>query len=117
MGGTQAHRLLKVRAHPHGKSSKPIAGREFCKQCEMRRRVVSKRRNAHQAFEGEPICLAALFNKSVHFIRQHSCLLFFFTGVDLNSVREVAFLFDRPNQAGFVNATGAIAVDDVEFSR
>jgi len=40
-----------------------------------------------------------------------------FTGVDLNSVREVAFLFDRPNQAGFVNATGAIAVDDVEFSR
>lgn len=40
-----------------------------------------------------------------------------FTGVDLNQVQEVAFLFDRPNQTGFVNLTGAIAIDDVEFSR
>lgn len=40
-----------------------------------------------------------------------------FTGVNLAAVREVAFLFDRPNQAGFVNATGAVAMDDIEFTR
>ncbi|HET9314384.1 MAG TPA: hypothetical protein VFQ51_02300 [Vicinamibacteria bacterium] len=39
-----------------------------------------------------------------------------FTGVNLHNVREVAFLFNRPNAAGFVNVTGAIALDDVEFS-
>lgn len=40
-----------------------------------------------------------------------------FGGVNLNAVTEVAFLFDRPNSTGFVNATGAIAVDDLEFAR
>ncbi len=40
-----------------------------------------------------------------------------FAGVNLNSLREVAFLFDRPDEAGSVNTTGAIAVDDVEFAR
>ncbi len=40
-----------------------------------------------------------------------------FAGVNLNSLREVAFLFDRPDEAGAVNTTGAIAVDDVEFAR
>ena len=40
-----------------------------------------------------------------------------FAGVNLHNVREVAFIFNRPISAGFVNATGAIAVDDVEFAR
>lgn len=40
-----------------------------------------------------------------------------FAGVNLNTVRQVAILFDRPGQQGFVNSTGAIALDDVEFSR
>lgn len=40
-----------------------------------------------------------------------------FTGVNLATIRRVGLRFDRPNQAGFVNTTGAIALDDVEFSR
>lgn len=40
-----------------------------------------------------------------------------FAGVNLNTLREVAFLFDLPDQPGQVNTTGAIAVDDVEFAR
>jgi hypothetical protein len=40
-----------------------------------------------------------------------------FSGVNLNAIREIRFLFDRPDEAGFRNTTGAIAIDDVEFSR
>lgn len=40
-----------------------------------------------------------------------------FSGVNLNAVNEIRFLFDRVNESSFQNVTGAIAVDDVEFSR
>lgn len=40
-----------------------------------------------------------------------------FAGVDLASVAQITLLFDRPNAADFQNVTGAIAVDDIEFSR
>jgi len=49
--------------------------------------------------------------------RSYRVPLAHFEGVDLQTVGEVAFLFDRPDGGGFVNATGAIAVDDVEFTR
>ncbi|MCX6319417.1 MAG: hypothetical protein NTW29_19225 [Bacteroidetes bacterium] len=40
-----------------------------------------------------------------------------FTGVNLNSIVQVAFLFDAPNSGDYVNNTGAITVDDVEFTK
>jgi len=40
-----------------------------------------------------------------------------FAGVNLHNIKEIAFLFDRPDGAGFKSTTGAIAIDDVEFSR
>jgi hypothetical protein len=40
-----------------------------------------------------------------------------FSGVNLNALNEIRFLFDRVNESSFQNVTGAIAVDDVEFSR
>ncbi|NOT52289.1 MAG: hypothetical protein HOP10_13545 [Chitinophagaceae bacterium] len=40
-----------------------------------------------------------------------------FTGVNLNSIVKVRILFDHPNSAGFVNNTGAITFDDIEFTK
>ena len=40
-----------------------------------------------------------------------------FVGVNLHNVKEIRFRFDRPNQPGFRNVTGAIVIDDVEFSK
>jgi hypothetical protein len=40
-----------------------------------------------------------------------------FAGVNLNNVKEIRFRFDRPDETGFRNVTGAIAIDDVEFSK
>jgi dienelactone hydrolase len=40
-----------------------------------------------------------------------------FAGVNLQNIKEIRFLFDRPNAPGFTNTTGAIAIDDIEFSK
>lgn len=40
-----------------------------------------------------------------------------FAGVNLHNIKEIRFRFDRPNAVGFVNTTGAMAIDDVEFSK
>jgi hypothetical protein len=40
-----------------------------------------------------------------------------FASVALGNVTEIRFRFDRPDEAGFKNTTGAIAIDDVEFSK
>jgi acetyl esterase/lipase len=40
-----------------------------------------------------------------------------FAGLDLNTIKEIRFRFDRPNETGFRNITGGIAIDDVEFSK
>lgn len=40
-----------------------------------------------------------------------------FSGVNLTQVTKVVFLFDAANEPGFQNTTGAIAVDDLEFTR
>lgn len=39
-----------------------------------------------------------------------------FAGVNLHNLREIAFVFDRPDGAGFHGSTGAIAIDDVELT-
>ncbi len=39
-----------------------------------------------------------------------------FTGVNLSSVTRITFLFNHANEAGFDNISGAIAIDDIEFS-
>ena len=40
-----------------------------------------------------------------------------FVGVNLHNIKEIRFRFDRPDEPGFKNVTGAIAIDDIEFSR
>lgn len=40
-----------------------------------------------------------------------------FTGVNLNSITKVSLLFDAPNSVGYVNNTGAITIDDLEFTK
>jgi dienelactone hydrolase len=40
-----------------------------------------------------------------------------FTGVNLNNIVKVTLLFDAPNSAGYVNNTGAITIDDLEFTK
>jgi dienelactone hydrolase len=39
-----------------------------------------------------------------------------FTGINKTQVKTIAILFDAPNTAGFVNNTGAITFDDLEFT-
>jgi acetyl esterase/lipase len=40
-----------------------------------------------------------------------------FPGVDFNQVTRVTFLFDQADESGYKNITGAIALDDLEFTR
>lgn len=40
-----------------------------------------------------------------------------FAGVNLHNIKEIRFRFDRPNAPGFKNTSGAIAIDDIEFSK
>ncbi|MEQ1675820.1 MAG: hypothetical protein ABL876_03895 [Chitinophagaceae bacterium] len=40
-----------------------------------------------------------------------------FTGVNLGNIVKVTILFDAPNSSGFVNNTGAITFDDLEFTK
>ncbi len=40
-----------------------------------------------------------------------------FTGVNLNNIVKVTILFDAANSAGFVNNTGAVTFDDLEFTK
>ncbi len=40
-----------------------------------------------------------------------------FTGVNMANIVKVTLLFDAPNVAGFVNNTGAITFDDIEFTK
>lgn len=40
-----------------------------------------------------------------------------FAGLNLHNIKEIRFRFDRPDEAGFKNVTGAIAIDDIEFSK
>lgn len=39
-----------------------------------------------------------------------------FVGVDFSQVVNVRFAFNRPNVPGFTNATGAVKIDDLEFT-
>jgi hypothetical protein len=40
-----------------------------------------------------------------------------FPGVNFNQVTRVTLLFDRADESGYKNISGAIAVDDLEFTR
>jgi dienelactone hydrolase len=51
------------------------------------------------------------------FMRSFRIPLADFAGVNLNNVKEIRFRFDGPDETGFRNVTGAIAIDDVEFSK
>lgn len=39
-----------------------------------------------------------------------------FAGIDLTQIAQIAFLFDQPNEPNYLNISGAITIDDIEFS-
>src|SRR6185437_12096165 len=60
MARAEADRGLVVRAHAHAELAKPMAAGDLAQQREMQRRLLRRRRNAHQPVDGESEAAASL---------------------------------------------------------
>ena len=92
MGRAEPDRDREVRAHAHGEQRQAIAGRDLCREREVRRRRFVERRDAHQAGDGEAVFVAAARDEGIGVLRQHARLLRLGAGVDLDEQEGAAAL-------------------------
>ena len=78
----------KVCAHAHRQELQPIATRDFGREREMRSRCLVKRRNAHEAGDGQPIFIPTRRKERIGILRQHAGLLRFCAGIDFDEQQQ-----------------------------